>query len=81
MARSQALPPGLPPRGLSREAAAQYLGIGATLFDRQVAAGTLPAPVWIGGRKVWDRRGLDRLFGDSVPGAQAADVNEWDAVL
>ena len=54
------------PRGLSREAAAAYIGIGETLFDRLVDRGALPKPGRLDGRIIWDRhqldRTLDRLF-------------------
>jgi hypothetical protein len=43
--RYDALPPGLPPRGLNREAAAQYVGIGVGMFDRLVRGGRLPQPI------------------------------------
>lgn len=58
----RALPPNLPPRGLSREEAAEYLGLGVTLFDDLIKQGALPEPVKAGGRVVWDRFALDRAF-------------------
>lgn len=79
MARHNALPPNLPPRGLCREAAAEYVGIGVTLFDKAVAAGTMPKPRTggpFGARKVWDLRALDRAF-DLLEGSDA-EPNEWD---
>jgi hypothetical protein len=30
------------PRGLSREEAARYIGVGTTLFDKMVAEGRMP---------------------------------------
>jgi predicted DNA-binding transcriptional regulator AlpA len=57
--RANHLPPGLPPRCLSREQAAAYLGIGEDLFDRQVQAGVLPRALPLGSRRVWDRAALD----------------------
>lgn len=59
---------GLEPRGLSREQAAAYLGIGPTLFDDMVADGRMPLPKEIGARRVWDRRALDEAF-DQLPAA------------
>lgn len=61
------------PRGLSRSQAAAYMGIGVTLFDRLVVAGTMPQPQEIGSRRVWDRQEVDRAFeellhvGDAAP--------------
>lgn len=56
------LPASLPPRGLSREEAAAYIGIGATKFDEMVVDGRMPRPKRIDGRKVWDRLRLDSAF-------------------
>jgi predicted DNA-binding transcriptional regulator AlpA len=50
------------PRGLSRDAAAAYIGIGTTLFDRLVEQGVLPKPARLEGRVIWDRRRLDRVL-------------------
>jgi hypothetical protein len=69
------LPLGMAPRGLSRDQAAAYLGIGSSLFDRLVADGTLPKPKHLAGRRVWDIRGLDRAF-DALP--DAGEANPWD---
>lgn len=54
--REHRLPPGLTPRMLCREAAAEYCGISGTHFDTHVDV----PPVEIGRRKVWDIRSLDR---------------------
>jgi hypothetical protein len=49
------LPPMLPPRGLSRVEAAQYIGVSPSLFDVMVKDGRMPPPKPINARKVWDR--------------------------
>lgn len=69
------LPLNLAPRGLSREAAALYIGVGTTLFDRLVRANKMPSPTHIGGRRVWDRIKLDRAF-DAL-GGTAPTVDPW----
>ena len=51
-----------PPRGLSRDEAARYVGIGVTLFDQMVLDGRMPGPKTINSRKVWDRLQLDAAF-------------------
>jgi predicted DNA-binding transcriptional regulator AlpA len=76
MPRHDALPPNLPPRGISREAAAQYVGISPGKFDALVGDGRMPKPLQIDGRKVWDLRAVDRAF-ERLGGE--ADRNEWDA--
>ncbi len=52
------------PRGLSREEAARYIGIGTTKFDELVSKRKMPPPRKIDGRKVWDRFALDAAFQD-----------------
>jgi predicted DNA-binding transcriptional regulator AlpA len=51
-----------PPRGLSREEAARYVGVGSTLFDEMVADGRMPKPKHINSRAIWDRVALDIAF-------------------
>lgn len=53
-----------PPRGLSLEEAARYVGIGRTKFTEWVAAGRMPRAKRIDGRLVWDRIALDLAFAD-----------------
>jgi len=73
------------PRWLSRELAAAYVGVSATLFDQEVAAGKWPAGERRGakgGRVTWDRQALDlrsdRQSGLSSPEAALPDGNDWD---
>jgi len=65
----------LEPRGLQREVAARYIGVGLTKFDEMVRDGRMPGPKRVDGRKVWDRRALDMAF-DSLPDETPA--NDWD---
>lgn len=53
-----------PPRGLCREDAALYIGVGTTTFDRLVEEGRMPKPMHVGKRVVWDRIKLDAAFSD-----------------
>lgn len=53
-----------PPRGMSRDEAARYVGVSATKFDDMVEDGRMPQPKRIDGRVVWDRMRLDAAFGD-----------------
>jgi excisionase family DNA binding protein len=39
-----------PPRGLSRDEAARYVGVGATKFEEMVADGRMPRPKRVDGR-------------------------------
>jgi len=53
-----------PPRGLSRELAAYYIGVGLTKFDQMVADRRMPAPKRIDGRVIWDRVQIDIAFSE-----------------
>jgi predicted DNA-binding transcriptional regulator AlpA len=71
------LPANLPPRGLSREESAAYVGVGTTKFDEMVDDGRMPKPVRIDGRNIWDRRALDQSF-DALGTSES--VNPWDQI-
>lgn len=78
MARYDALPPTLAPRGVSREAAAAYVGVSPVKFDGMVKDGRMPLPRCIDARRVWDRHALDLAF-DKLPTDQVdAAPNPWD---
>ena len=51
-----------PPRGLSRDEAARYIGVGPTKFDEMVKDGRMPKPKRLDNRTVWDRIALDMAF-------------------
>jgi excisionase family DNA binding protein len=75
--------PNLPPRGLSREEAARYVGVSPTKFDQMVEDGRMPNPRRIDGRKVWDLRMVDAFF-NRLPvndHDQPVDANPWDNIL
>lgn len=66
-----------PPRGLCREEAAYYIGVGTTKFDELVADRRMPRGKRIDGRIVWDRVALDMAFTDLGEAAE----NLIDATL
>jgi predicted DNA-binding transcriptional regulator AlpA len=70
------LPHSLPPRGLSRVQAAEYIGVSPSLFDEMVKDGRMPKPKTINARKVWDRQKLDEAFA-ALPDEEQG--NPWDA--
>lgn len=53
-----------PPRGLCRDEAARYIGVGTSKFDEMVSDRRMPKPKKIDGRVVWDRISLDAAFTD-----------------
>ena len=65
--------------GLSRAEAAEYIGVGITLFDQMVADGRMPKPKLINSRKVWHRDRLDRAFAELPEEGQAMESaeDEW----
>lgn len=66
-----------PPRGLNREEAARYIGVGTTKFDELVRDGRMPQGKRVDGRVVWDRYKLDASFTD-LPDSSG---NMIDAIL
>jgi predicted DNA-binding transcriptional regulator AlpA len=71
------LPPSLPPRGLSREQAAAYVGVSPSLFDMLIKDGRMPGPMRINSRVIWDRLKLDAAF-EALGDTDANDTeNEW----
>lgn len=62
--RHSVLPQSLPPRGLSRAEAAEYIGVSTTTFDLMVRDGRMPKAKRIGSRTVWDRLQLDKHFAE-----------------
>jgi predicted DNA-binding transcriptional regulator AlpA len=73
------LPLSLAPRGLSREQAAEYVGLGTTKFDELVRDGRMPKPKRIDGRIVWDRFKLDAAFA-ALDADETDPSNEWDGL-
>ena len=68
-------------RGLSREQAANYIGVGLTKFDKMVRDGRMPRPKRVDGRRLYDLRQLDAAFDaleDDDPD-QPEGPNPWDA--
>lgn len=63
-------------RGLNRDEAAAYVGVSVTMFDQLVNEGTMPKPVCIRSRRVWDIRDLDLAF-DRMKGQDAVSANSW----
>ena len=59
--------------GLSRAEAAEYIGVGVSLFDEMVADGRMPKPKLINSRKVWQRQRLDEAFAELPEEGQGQD--------
>lgn len=72
---------GLPPRGLCRNVASQYIGISPSKFDQMVSDGRMPTAKRIDGRKVWDRDAIDAAFNALPDDNPICEDNPWDADL
>jgi len=64
-----------PPRGLSREEAARYVGVGTTTFDGLVQEGRMPRPMRLGKRVIWDRLKIEAAFADLDEGARENGID------
>lgn len=69
------------PRGMSRDEAARYIGVGATKFDEMVADGRMPKPKRVDGRVVWDRVKLDMSFSDLPEDTRANPLDRMLAAV
>jgi predicted DNA-binding transcriptional regulator AlpA len=73
MARQTILPPTLPPRLISRQAAAAYVSLSPNTFDELVKVGRMPAPKRLTDRRIaWDVRELDSF----VDGLASTDTDK-----
>ena len=81
MPKQTALPPTLPPRLITREAAAAYVCISPTTFDEMIRNGKMPRPRVIGERrKAWDVRALDAAI-DNLPSDGDGTAHEsWNDI-
>jgi predicted DNA-binding transcriptional regulator AlpA len=62
-------------RCCDRKEAASYVGVSPTTFDKLVRKGAMPQPTQLLGRKVWDRRALDRVL-DELSGLDAREPQQ-----
>lgn len=68
----------MPRRGLSRDEAAMYLGVGVGVFDQMREDKLVAPPRVIGNRKLWDIRDLDIAF-EALPREDAPALGEtWE---
>ena len=70
---------GYPPRGLSREDAARWVGVSPTKFDQMRKDGRIGPAKLIDGRKVWDIRALNEAF-DALPD-EHDQTDDWSAAV
>jgi hypothetical protein len=67
----------MPVRGLSREAAARYIGVSPASFDAMVTEKLMPGPRAWHRRRLWDIRELDIAF-DALPKDGEAVSTGWE---
>jgi len=75
--RKDVLPLSLPPRGLKRVEAADYIRVSPTIFDEMVKDGRMPKPKRIDGRVVWDRHQVDLAF-EALPDGNERAEDIWE---
>jgi predicted DNA-binding transcriptional regulator AlpA len=63
--------------GLSRAEAAEYIGVGVTLFDQMVADGRMPPAKQINSRKVWMRTKIEKAFAELPEEGQDKETDPW----
>jgi len=80
MTSPRPLPSNIPPRGLTRDQAAEFVGLSAGSFVEQVKAGILPPPISFGRRKVWDVQALNSAL-DRLSGLQAISTGDQAAEI
>jgi len=64
-------------RGLNRVEAARYVGVSPVTFDKLVTEGTMPRPLRVFARRIWDRRRLDQAM-DALALDDDEAPNPWD---
>lgn len=69
------LPNSLPPYGLNRSQAAEFVGLKLGKFDHEVKAGNLPPPLRFGRSIVWTTRTLQEAL-DEMNGSAAEEHRE-----
>lgn len=75
------LPRSLPPIGINREQAANFIGVSISLFDEMVGDGRMPKPKRINARLVWDRRSVERAFAKLPGGDSEESENDWETAV
>ena len=75
------LPLSLPPRGLSREQAAAYVGVSPSLFDMLIKDGRMPGPKRVNSRVIWDRLKLDAAFEALADTDAGSSEDEWEVAV
>ncbi|MCI4661040.1 MAG: hypothetical protein MRY63_04350 [Neomegalonema sp.] len=78
-ARKSTLPDSLPPLALSASQAAEYIGVGLTLWNELVADGIMPPAKQIRSRRLWDRRAVEQAFA-LLSESDIAARSDWDDV-
>jgi excisionase family DNA binding protein len=67
--------------GMSRDEAAEYVGISPSMFDVMVEDGRMPAAKMINARRVWSRKKIEQAF-DALPeqGQDKQPASPWKDV-
>jgi len=82
--RYDALPPSLPPIGLSRETVAAFINVSPSKFDEMVKDGRMPTPRRVDARRIWYRPEVEAAFAALVSdedhaAAVGQEEGDWEA--
>ena len=61
--------------GMSREEAAEYVGVSTFLFDELVDDGRMPKPKVVNSRRVWSRAQIEKAFAALPTDGESLEVN------
>jgi predicted DNA-binding transcriptional regulator AlpA len=64
-------------RGLRAPDAANYIGVGTSMFYALVKSSRMPAPRMIGACRVWDVEELDAAFKSLPVEGEHQEINTW----
>jgi predicted DNA-binding transcriptional regulator AlpA len=70
-----------PPRGMSRQEAARWIGVSPSKFEQLVKDGRMPRPKIIDARVIWDRYQLDAAMDELPDRDRAANDDDWNVAV
>lgn len=79
--KTPALPSGALPLGLNIYQAAEFIGVSTTKYREMVNDGRMPKPIFIDGRRVWDRCKVENAFEALSDDGSDGATNPWDQAI
>ena len=66
---------------VSSKQAAFLCGVSLATWNRRVTGEETPAPLWLGGRKLFNRTELVEWCASRMPGGRLPNRREWEAII